>query len=62
MSGAPEGIVRRTIQKIDFVEIARDLLEVSVIVTAVRTSFAPFSFVVIAIAGWMSRHQQEVIA
>jgi putative transposase len=28
----------------------------------VRTSFAPFSFVVIAIAGWMSRHQQEVIA
>jgi len=28
----------------------------------VRLSFDPFSFVVLAVAGWMSRHQQEVIA
>src|SRR5260370_24233153 len=34
----------------------------SLIVSGVRFSFDPFSFVVLAIAGWMSRHQQEVIA
>jgi putative transposase len=28
----------------------------------VRFSFDPFSFVVVVVAGWMSRHQQEVIA
>ena len=27
-----------------------------------RLPFDPFSFVVLAMAGWMSRHQQEVIA
>src|SRR6266403_5135860 len=31
-------------------------------VSAVRFSFDPFSVVVLAIARWMSRHQQEVIA
>jgi hypothetical protein len=29
---------------------------------AVRLSFDPFSYVLLAVAGWMSRHQQEVIA
>ena len=27
-----------------------------------RISVDPFSFVVVAVAGWMSRHQQEVIS
>src|SRR5215813_13145854 len=34
----------------------------SPIVSAVHFSFDSLSFVVLAIAGWMSRHQQEVIA
>ena len=34
----------------------------SPIVSAVHFSLAPLSFVVLGIAGWMSRHQQEVIA
>jgi putative transposase len=48
---------RRTVQKFDLPPVV-DLL---CYVPAMRTSLDPCSFLIVSIAGWMSRHQQSVI-